>query len=90
MNLLIKINNLFSYDRYYKMTDDELIKEVQKYNLKHIYNNWNFNLDRTEAIKQLVSKDNASMFKKSIIISAFVLVVAIISLIISVIAIFLK
>ncbi|MHB8276032.1 MAG: hypothetical protein ACYDIA_00045 [Candidatus Humimicrobiaceae bacterium] len=89
MKLLTKINNLFSYDKYYKMSNDDLEKEAEKYALDS-YCTQHGGIVRSEVIKQLIAKDNASMFKKSLIISAFVLVVAIISLIISIIAIFLK
>jgi len=89
MKLIKKINNLFSYDRYYKMSDDKLVKEANKYALQYIYN-YHGNIEKTEVTKQLIAKDNASVFKKSLIISTFILMVAAISLIISVIAIFLK
>jgi len=89
MKLIKKINNLFSYDKYYKMSNDNLVKEANKYALQHIYNHHG-NIEKTEVIKQLIAKDNASMFKRSLIISTFTLIVAAISLIISVIAIFLK
>jgi len=52
--------------------------------------NYHGNIEKTEVIKQLIAKDNASMFKRALIISTFTLIVAAISLIISVIAIFLK
>ena len=90
MKLITKINNLFSYDKYYKMSDENLENEIKKYGIG------DFSADailRRNRIEQLIAKDNASMFKKSLIISAFVLAVAVISLIISVIsaiAIFLK
>jgi len=90
MKLLAKINDLFSYDKYYKISDYDLTKEAKKYALGNCYNRINGNIVRTEVIKQLIAKDNASMFKKSLIISIFTLIVAFISLIISVIAIFLK
>lgn len=88
MKLIKKINNLFSYDRYYKMSNDELVKEADKY---HIGSYFDGSIIRRELIiEQLIAKDNASMFKRSLIISAFTLIVAAISLIIGVTAICLK
>jgi len=88
MKLIKKINNLFSYDRYYKMSVDNLVKEAHKYDIGGYFNG---NIIRREKIiEQLIAKDNASMFKRSLIISTFTLIVAAISLIISVIAMFLK
>ncbi|MBC8389845.1 MAG: hypothetical protein H8E13_17610 [Actinobacteria bacterium] len=90
MKLIEKINNLFSYDRYYKMSEDDLAKEASKYCLQRIYNPASLKIEKTEVIKQLIAKDNASMFKKSLIISVFTLMVVIISLVISIIAILIK
>ena len=78
MKLIKKINNLFSYDRYYEMTDENLENEIKKYGIG------DFSADailRRNRIEQLIAKDNASMFKRSLIISAFTLIVAAISLI---------
>ena len=88
MKLIKKINNLFSYDRYYKMSDDNLEKEATKYKIGGYFDGRI--IRRGKIIEQLIAKDNASMFKRSLIISTFTLIVAAISLIISVIAIFLK
>jgi len=88
MKLIKKINNLFSYDRYYKMSDDNLEKEATKYKIGGYFDGRI--IRREKIIEQLIAKDNASMFKRSLIISTFTLIVAAISLIISVIAIFLK
>ena len=88
MKLLAKINDLFSYDKYYKMSNSNLEEEASKYKIGGYFDG---NIIRREKIiEQLIAKDNASMFKKSLIISIFTLIVAFISLIISVIAIFLK
>jgi hypothetical protein len=89
MNLLKKINNLFSYDKYYKMSNDDLTKEAGEYALDSCYTQYG-GIVRSEVIKQLIAKDNASMFKKSLIISSFTLIVALISLIVSLISIFSK
>ena len=71
------------------MSEEDLEKEAHKYALDGIYNTWG-KIVKPEVIKQLIAKDNASMFRKSIIISIFTLIVVIISLIISIIAIFIK
>jgi len=86
MKLLAKINDLFSYDKYYKISDYDLTKEAKKYALGNCYNRINGNIVRTEVIKQLIAKDNASMFKKSLIISFMMLVVSFFTLIISIIS----
>lgn len=88
MNLIEKINNLFSYDRYYRMSTEEIAEENKKNHLT-VYGD-NFVGRREMMLKQLIAKDNASMFKKSLIISISTLIVVIISLIISVIAICIK
>jgi len=87
MKLIEKINDLLSYNKYYKMPDEDLENEIKKYNMGDFSTN---DILRRNRIEQLIAKDNASMFKKSLIISFFTLIVAFISLIISVIAIFLK
>ena len=89
MKLIKKIYNLFSYDKYYKMSNDDLAKEAGKYALDGCYTQYG-GIVRSEVIKQLIAKDNASMFKKSLIISSFTLIVALISLIVSLISIFSK
>lgn len=81
MKLIERINNLFSYDKYYKMSDKDLENEIKKYNMG------DFSQDamlRRSRIEQLIAKDNATMFKKSLIISTFTLITAVIALIISI------
>ena len=88
MNFKQIINNLFSYDKYFKMSTEELVEEVKKNHLT-IYGK-NF-VDRREMmLKQLIAKDNATMFKRSLIVSLITLAAVIISLIFSIIAIFFK
>ena len=71
------------------MPEEDLEKEAHKYALDGIYNTWG-KIVKPEVIKQLIAKDNASMFRKSLIISTFTLMIALISLIIGIIAIFMK
>ena len=86
VKLIEKISNLFSYNKYYKMSTDDLEKEAAKYSIGSYFTG---RIVRRESIiEQLITKDNASMFKKTIIISTFTLVIAVISLVISIITIF--
>ena len=63
------------------MSDKDLENEIKKYNMG------DFSQDamlRRSRIEQLIAKDNATMFKKSLIISTFTLITAVIALIISI------
>lgn len=90
MNLKENFYELFNYDKYYKMSNEELKHEANKYGLQRIYNPISLDIERTEVIKQLIDKDNATMFKRSLIVSFITLICVIISLIVSIIAIFIK
>ena len=83
MKLIEKINDLFSYDKYYKMSNTDLEQEAKRYKLESCYNQFG-NIVRTEVINQLIAKDNASMFKKSLVVSFMMLVVSFFTLIISI------
>ena len=88
MKIKDQINDLFSYNKYYKMATDDLAKEAGKY---HIGSYFDGSIIRRELIiEQLIAKDNATMFKRSLMVSLIILVIAIISLIVSIIAIFLN
>jgi hypothetical protein len=87
MKICDKFNNLFSYNKYYEMSYEDLENEIKKYGIG------DFSEDailRRNRIEQLIAKDNATMFKKSLIISLITLVIAFTSLVVSGIAIFFK
>ena len=74
--------------RYYKMNDDELESEATKY---HIGGYFDGRIIRREIIiEQLIAKDNARMFRFTLIASISTLFVAIISFILSLISLFLN
>jgi len=85
MKIMDKLNDLFSYNKYYKMSIDDLEKEASKY---HIGGYFDGRIVRREKIiEQLIAKDNAAMFKKALVISLITLMIVFISLIVSIIAI---
>lgn len=89
MNLKEKFNELFNYDKYYKMSEDELIKKAEKNHL-NVYSDGYGAGRRDLILKQLIAKDNTAMFKRSLIVSFITLICVMISLIVSIIAIFIK
>ena len=83
MNILKKID----VERYYKMDNEELEHECRKFNMGNYFNG---NIIRREKIiEQLIVKDNAIMFRYTVISTLIILLIALISLVISLIAIFL-
>ena len=83
MNILKKID----VEKYYRMNDKELEQECRKFNMGNYFNG---NIIRREKIiEQLIAKDNAIMFRYTVISTLIILLIAFISLIISLIAIFL-
>lgn len=82
------ISDLFSYNKYYKMSTDDLEKEAGKYQMGSYFDG---SIVRRELIiEQLIAKDNATMFKRSLIISLITLIVVFISFVVSIIALFLN
>lgn len=88
MNFKQKINDLFSYDKYFRMSTEEIVEEIKKNNLT-VYGT-NYVGRRELMLKQLIVKDNTTMFKRSLIISLITLMFVIISLIVSITAISLR
>jgi len=85
MKIMGKLNDLFSYNKYYKMSTEDLEKEANKYNIGGYFDGRI--VRREKIIEQLISKDNAAMFKKTLIISLITLMIVFISLVVSIIAI---
>jgi hypothetical protein len=88
LNIKQKINDFFTYDKYFRMSTEELVEEVRKNHLT-VYGK-NFSGRREMMLKQLIAKDNATMFKRTLIISFITLIAVIISTIFSIIVIFFK
>jgi len=83
MNILKKID----VERYYRMGTDELEQECRGFNMGSYFNG--NKIRREKIIEQLIAKDNAIMFRYTVISTLIILLIAFISLIISLIAIFL-
>ena len=88
MNLKEKFDELFNYGKYYKMSNDDLEDEAGKFKIGGYFDGRI--IRREKIIDQLIAKDNATMFKRSLIVSFITLICVIISLIASIIAIFVK
>lgn len=102
MKIMDKLNDLFSYNKYYKMSTDDLEKEARKYGIRtyfperieaheyamraHLGEGEDI-VKREKIIEQLIAKDNAAMFKRALVISLITLMIVFISLIVSIIAI---
>lgn len=86
MSFKQKINDLFSYDKYFRMSIEEIVEEVEKNNLT-VYST-DYPGRRKLMLEQLMAKDNTTMFKRTLILSFITLIAVIISLIVSIIAIF--
>jgi hypothetical protein len=87
MKICDKFNDLFSYNKYHKMSDENLENEIKKYGIE------DFSADailRRNRIEQLIAKDNATMFKRALMISSITSIIALTSLVVSIIAIFLN
>jgi len=73
MKLKEQISDSFSYDKYYRMSIEELEKIVAK---RHISKYENYVGRKELIIKHLVEQDNHSLFRKTLLISILTLAVA--------------
>jgi len=82
---IIRFFRSLDVERYYTMSDDELESEASRY---HMGSYFDGNIIRRETIiEQLIAKDNARMLRFTLIASICTLIVAFVSLMISLISI---
>ena len=72
-------------DKYYKMNDEKLEKEAQKFKIQHYGDPDTGKIIREKIISQLIEKDNANNSKYAILVSIVAVVISIVSLIIAII-----
>jgi len=82
----MKVFSKLNIERYYKMTNDELEEEAGKFKIVGYFSG--SILIRVKIIEQLIAKDTSIMLRYTLLATIAAITIAVISLIISLIAIF--